>query len=223
MTEVDGGLYDVRFSDDDRNRKASVWQALVARFFQPWVSTDGVVLDLGCGFGEFSNNIRAARRIAVDVSGEAASHLDPDIEFRAGDISDLGWIEDATVDAVFTSNVLEHLQDRDHVVGAIREARRVLKPGGVFIAMGPNIRFLPGTYWDFWDHVVPISDRSITELLGTLGFEIVTLIPRFLPYTTKGKLPVSGVLVSIYLKLRILWPLFGRQFLVRARKPAAQR
>ena len=213
------GLYDVRFSPGERDRKAGVWNVLVAHAFQPWIPAGGVVLDLGCGFGEFSNNVVADRRIAVDVSEESAAFLDPEIDFRAGDIGAIPWVADNSVDAVFTSNVLEHLSDRDHVVRAVREARRVLRSGGVFIAMGPNIRYLAGPYWDFWDHVVPISDRSICELLEMLQFEIVDAVPRFLPYTTKGRLPASGFMLSLYLRMRILWPFFGRQFLVRARKP----
>jgi dolichol-phosphate mannosyltransferase len=212
-------LYDVRFSSAERDRKAGVWSVLVARAFQPWIPAGAVVLDLGCGFGEFSNNVVAARRLAVDVSDESASHLDEGVEFRAGDIGDVSWVADQSVDVVFTSNVLEHLSDRDHVVRAVSEARRVLKPGGVFIAMGPNIRFLAGPYWDFWDHIVPISDRSISELLEMLHFEVLDVVPRFLPYTTKGRLPASGRLLGLYLRLKPLWPLFGRQFLVRARRP----
>jgi len=212
------GLYDVRFSTDERDQKVGVWRVLVDRALQPWIREDSVVLDLGCGFGEFSNNVKAGRRIAVDASEESAEYLEAGIEFRAGDIGDISWVADESVDVVFTSNVLEHLSDREHVVRAVSEARRALKPGGVFIAMGPNIRFLPGLYWDFWDHIVPISDRSICELLEMLHFEVLDVVPRFLPYTTKGRLPTSGGLLALYLSLKPIWPLLGRQFLVRARK-----
>src|ERR1700679_242988 len=37
-----------------RNR---VWQVLTREFFSRWVAPDAVVLDLGCGYGEFINNI----------------------------------------------------------------------------------------------------------------------------------------------------------------------
>jgi len=119
---------------------------------------------------------------------------------------------------VFTSNLLEHLAGKHEVQQLLEESRRVLKPGGQFIALGPNVRFLPGAYWDFWDHVVPLSERSLAEILQALDFEIVETVPKFLPYTTRSALPQSAWLVALYLKIRPAWRLLGRQFLVRARK-----
>ena len=84
------------------------------------------------------------------------------------------------------------------------------------IALGPNIKFLPGEYWDFWDHVVPITDRSLCELLRKLDFQIVKCVPRFLPYTTRGRMPQASVLVYMYLRLPFAWRFLGGQFLIRA-------
>ena len=116
----------------------------------------------------------------------------PGIEFHAGEATDLGFLADESVNVVFTSNLLEHLDGKREVERVLKEARRVLKPGGHFIAMGPNLRFLPGQYWDFWDHTVPITDRSLVEILLNLGYEIVDCIPKFLPYTTCGTLPKAA-------------------------------
>jgi dolichol-phosphate mannosyltransferase len=123
---------------------------------------------------------------------------------------------------VFTSNLLEHLQSKAEVERTIAEAHRVLKPGGHFIAMGPNIRFVHGNYWDFWDHAVPISDRSLIELLAIHHLEIVDTYDRFLPYTSSSPLPQAPILVRMYLRSRMAWPLFGKQFLIRARKSRAE-
>ena len=211
-------LYNLRFDRASVTRKARLWEVIVRRFFQRWVGPDDVVLDLGCGYGEFINNIRCRRRLAVDLNPDSAGFLDQDVEYHRTSVCDLAFLGDASVDVVFTSNLMEHLPDKPAVVRMLSESCRVLKPGGHFVAMGPNIRLLPGTYWDFWDHIVPISDRSLAEVLTTLGFQVVTCLPRFLPYTTCSSLPQSPWLVRLYLALPMFWPLFGRQFLLRARK-----
>ncbi|OBA76663.1 glycosyl transferase [Mycobacterium sp. 1554424.7] len=212
-------LYRNRFGHARESRSA-IWAVLVRDFFQAWVRRCDTVVDLGCGYGEFLNQIKAARRIGVDLNPDSASMLEPGVEYRQGRADDLGFLDDASVDVVFTSNLLEHLQSKQEVEQTIAEARRVLKPGGHLIAMGPNIRFVPGDYWDFWDHAVPISDRSLSELLVSCDFEIVDSYERFLPYTSSSPLPQAPVLVRLYLRSRPAWRILGKQFVIRARKPA---
>lgn len=211
-------LYRNRFGHD-REPRAAIWRVLVQDFFQAWIRRSDTVLDLGCGYGEFLNSVSAARRIGVDLNPDSADVLDSDIEFHQARSDDLSFLDDESVDVVFSSNLLEHLQNKADVERTIAEIRRVLRPGGHFMALGPNIRFLAGDYWDFWDHAVPISDRSLIELLTLNKFEVVEVYDRFLPYTTKSPLPRAPLLVQVYLRTRLAWPVFGKQFLVRARKP----
>ena len=63
-----------------------------------------------------------------------------------------------------------------------------------------------------------ISDRSLTELLETSGFQVIDSHPQFLPYTTRSSLPQSPWLVRMYLKVPLAWRVLGAQFLIRARK-----
>jgi dolichol-phosphate mannosyltransferase len=214
-------LYRNRFGDASESRSA-IWAVIVHDFFQTWINRSDTVLDLGCGYGEFLNHVNAARRIGVDLNPESADMLDPGIEFHEGRADNLAFLEDNSVDVVFTSNLLEHLESKAEIERTIAEAWRVLKPGGHFIAMGPNVRFLPGDYWDFWDHMVPISDRSLIEVLKMQRFEVMETHDRFLPYTTRSPLPQAPVLVRLYLRSRMAWPILGKQFVVRARKPRPQ-
>jgi dolichol-phosphate mannosyltransferase len=214
-------LYRNRFGHYRESRSA-IWAVLVHDFFQAWVRRSDTVVDLGCGYGEFLNHLSAARRIGVDLNPDSAGMLEPGVEFHEGRAGDLRFLADNSVDVVFTSNLLEHLQSKAEVERTIAEARRVLKPGGHFIAMGPNIRFAHGEYWDFWDHAVPISDRSLIELLAIHDLEIVETYDRFLPYTTSSPLPQAPILVRMYLRSRLAWPIFGKQFVIRARKPRAE-
>jgi dolichol-phosphate mannosyltransferase len=211
-------IYARRFGAEDRREKSAIWKVVVEDKLQAWVAPSDAVLDIGCGFGEFLNHVRCARRVGVDLNPESASALDPGVEFYSAEASKLPMIADGSIDVVFTSNFMEHLPGKSAVEQMIAEVRRVLVAGGSFIALGPNVRFIPGSYWDFWDHYVPISDRSLTELLETSGFEVTDCHPRFLPYTTRSSLPKSPWLVRAYLRLPIAWRLLGAQFLVRARK-----
>ncbi|BBZ44570.1 glycosyltransferase [Mycobacterium parmense] len=212
-------LYRNRFGHTVESRSA-IWAVLVRDFFQAWIRRSDTVVDLGCGYGEFLNHVSAARRIGVDLNPDSAAMLGAGIEFHRGRADDLSFLDDDSVDVVFTSNLLEHLDGKAEVERTIAEAVRVLKPGGHLIAMGPNIRFVPGNYWDFWDHTVPISDRSLVELLKFNDFEIVDDVDRFLPYTSSSPLPQAPILVRTYLRTRAAWPIFGKQFVIRARKPA---
>lgn len=212
-------LYRHRFSANELPAKNAIWQVLCKHYFQRHVDADQhVVLDLACGYGEFINNIRARRKIAVDLNPDSPGVLAADVTFHAVAANELSPIHDASVDVVFTSNFFEHLPDKTVLREVLGEIHRVLRPGGKLIAMGPNIRHLPGAYWDFIDHHLPLSERSLVEALLLADLHPVEVVDRFLPYTTQSRLPQAAWLVRMYLALPLAWRLLGKQFLVVARK-----
>jgi ubiquinone/menaquinone biosynthesis C-methylase UbiE len=208
--------YSLRFSAQQQYRNA-VWKILTAEFFQKFIPPDSTVLDLGSGWGEFINNIRAAKKYGMDLNPEGRARLAADVEFLEQDCSKEWQVGENSLDFVFTSNFFEHLRTKDDLRRTLAEARRCLKPDGKIICMGPNIKYLPGLYWDFWDHYLPLTELSLQEGLELLGFEVETCIARFLPYTmARGPQPPLS-LVHWYLKAPALWRIRGRQFLVVAR------
>lgn len=219
MNEADtlSQQYQRRFSDQAEYRNG-VWQAIIRHVLAPHLSSAASVLDVGCGWGEFINNVDIRNRQAMDLNPDTASHLTDPVEFLQQDCATTWPLADNSLDIVFSSNFLEHLPDKKHVEDTISEIVRCLKPGGKCILIGPNIRFLPGAYWDFWDHHVAISDHSMVEALELKGLQIEQSIPRFLPYTmSEGRNPPL-LLVNLFLRLPVLWPLFGKQFLIIAQK-----
>ena len=121
-------------------------------------------------------------------------------------------------DVVFTSNFLEHLPDKKSLDRLLDQVMLTLKLGGRFLILGPNLRYLSGQYWDFYDHHLALTHLSLSEALKLKGFTIDVCINRFLPYTTQGALPTHPNLLWLYLKLPFVWRLLGKQFFIVARK-----
>jgi SAM-dependent methyltransferase len=210
--------YRHRFCSTESYRN-EVWSRLVAEFFQAFVPEQSEILDLGCGYGEFVNQIKARTKYAMDLNPDAAARLNGDVRFFLHDCS-LDWpLNSDSLDIVFTSNFFEHLTSKPVLSMVIEKIVRCLRSGGRLICLGPNVRYLSNRYWDFWDHHIPLSDRSLQELLEIKGLRILRVWKKFLPFTMSEGFRPPSVFVSLYLKLPCLWPIFGRQFLIIAEKP----
>lgn len=118
-----------------------------------------VIADLGAGEGTFSQLLaqRAQRVIAVDNSEKmvefgaelARKHGVKNLEYRAGDLEALP-VEDASVDVAFFSQSLHHAQ---HPPRAVKEAWRILKPGGRIVVLDllrHNFEQAREMYADVW-------------------------------------------------------------------------
>ena len=210
-------IYSARFADtiEYRNR---VWKVL-APFFSRWFPKTGCILDLGAGYCEFVNNAPASIKFAMDLNPDVRRQAGPGVTVLEQDCSEPWPISEAQLDAVFTSNFLEHLPDKSAVSAVLSHAFRALKPGGRFIAMGPNIKYVGGAYWDFYDHYVPLTELSLAEALSTYKFEILENRARFLPYTMSRGMKYPVWTLRLYLRLPSVWWLFGKQFLVVAQRP----
>ena len=115
----------------------------------------------------------------------------------------------------------EHLPDKAALGRTLDEALRCLAPGGRIIALGPNIKYLPGKHWEFWDHHIPLTENSLGEALITRGYTLELRLDRFLPYTMVNQARYPMFFLRTYLKLPLAWRFFGKQFLVIGRKPLA--
>lgn len=212
-------IYRKRFDERDLENKRVLWQVLVRDFFQQYVDASGTVLDLGAGNCEFINEVRAARRIAVDLNPATAGFAAPGVEVVLTRSDAMEVLADESVDTVFTSNFFEHLPTKADLLATLAECHRVTRPGGRIVVLMPNIRHLTGRYWDYLDHHLPLTHLSVGEALELSGYEVEESLSRFLPYTVKdAKFPVRPVMVRAYLRIRPAWRLLGRQMLVVARR-----
>ena len=207
-------MYRRRFGKDVGFRQ-KMYQVLCADFFQKYIPEDATVLEIGAGYCELINNIRAMKKIALDLNPDIKKFAGDDVEAVIASSTDMKLIKNESIDAVFANNFFEHLSKED-IVKTIREVNRVLKRGGKFIILQPNIRFCFKDYWMFFDHITPLDDRSLSEILEINGFKVVECKPKFLPYTTKSKLPKSIFLLKLYLHQLLLQP-----FILRTKKISA--
>jgi SAM-dependent methyltransferase len=211
-------LYRHRFAGEAERRRG-LWEALCRGFFDRYVQPTDVLVDLGAGSCEFLNASRARRKVAVDPNPDTAAAADPGVEVVPCRARDLPASLDGAADVVFLSNFLEHLDSREEVLEVLAAARRCLRPGGLLLVLGPNIRYAYHVYWDFFDHKIALSDRSVVEALRMTAFDIVEIRPRFLPFTSKSRLPAWRWLVRLYLLLPPVQALVGGQMLVVGRRP----
>jgi ubiquinone/menaquinone biosynthesis C-methylase UbiE len=141
-SRIDAGQegYALGYSSEAQNqylgqRTASDWIPFLLPYLRPGLD----VLDCGCGPGSITVDV--AQRVApglvvgIDVDAaqvERARRLARErgitnIRFEVGTVYELPF-PDATFDAAYANNVLNHLADP---LSVLREMRRVLKAGGV--------------------------------------------------------------------------------------------
>lgn len=212
-------LYRRRFDERDLREMAVVWRVLVRHFFQRRIDPGATVLDVGAGACLFINEVRAARRIALDANPDLARRAASGIETLLSDDLTLAPVADASIDVVFISNFLEHLPDHVAILQLLGAVDRVLRPGGSVMVLQPNFRLEPRRYFDFIDHRMALTDASLVEALEVAGFTIAERRVRFLPFTSKSRLPKWEWTVALYLWLRPVQWLLGKQTYVRAVKP----
>lgn len=211
-------LYRERFSDRERKMRDSLWKVLCQDFLQKYIPDKAVVLDMAAGYCNFINNIKAQTKYAVDINQETKYFANHDVSVIISSCTNLPDDLKGKIDVVFAGCLLEHLSSKDEIFKMFLEVKRILKPEGKFLILNPNIRLSTTDYWDYFDHLTAVSDRSVAEGLRLAGFKIEKVIPGFVPNTIKDHLPKSSFLVRIYLRLPFLFPLFGRQMFIVAIK-----
>jgi 2-polyprenyl-6-hydroxyphenyl methylase/3-demethylubiquinone-9 3-methyltransferase len=165
----------------------------------------GTLLEIGCGTAAhllaladgFDHAIGTDASVAMVEAGRRQVELTRpggSISIRVDPAERLATIADVSVDAVICVGVLEHIPDKERVIGQIR---RVLTPGGRFVCLTPNA----GYCW--YRHLAPIlsqdvrhlsTDRFLTlaelkSLLGAAGLELIGC--RFWTFVPSGDLPAG--------------------------------
>ena len=168
--------------------------------------TPGPLLDIGCSVGY---TLQAARALGLEATGSDLSHYAIETcrgqGFRAevGELSRLPF-QDGEFAVVTMKHVLEHTPDPR---SALREVRRVLRPGGgVFIAIphagyhkavrDPQASryYLPAAHGR--EHFVYYTPTTLSRLLQEEGYRVVAVNPRLLHRSVSWPRRVAELLVA---------------------------
>ena len=117
------GYHETRFEYDPR--REVLWRSLYRFYFRRWISEEDCVLELGAGYGHFTNNVQARRRIALDVWSEMPAFLRPGVEGHVGGVTDLSFLREGSVDFVLASNLFEHISQAD--LSDVPIARQIIR------------------------------------------------------------------------------------------------
>jgi hypothetical protein len=211
VTEHAAAYFEARLPADPR--RAVLWRTLWRAYFRHLIADDHTVLDLGAGYCHFINAVRARHRIAVDQWPGYTAWAESGVDAHVGDLTDLAWLADDSVDFVLASNVFEHIPKAELSV-VLSRLRRKMTRAGKLCLIQPNYRYCSREYFDDYTHVTVFSHVSLADFLSAHGFRILDCRPRFLPLTVKSRLPVHPVLIRAYLACPIKPG--GKQMLILA-------
>jgi ubiquinone/menaquinone biosynthesis C-methylase UbiE len=186
------------------------------------------VADLGSGAGTIARHLgrRGAQVDSVDLSPNAVECCRrrcadlPDVRFHLGDAGDCPALPAAAFDCATCMDLIEHVGDAT-MLRVLREARRVLKPGGLLYVYSPNrlhwIERLKARGWLLRQDPSHTNVRAIAQVAGALqgeGFEIVRVA------RPPSMAPVVSLLERIWRHVPVVWTLAVYRVCIVARKPA---
>jgi SAM-dependent methyltransferase len=198
MTEsvkIDTAIYTGRYPYLKYRR--NVWKEIV-RYVQGDVPKVDTLIELGAGYCDFINQFPSRTKIGYELNPDMREFADVTVDLRIEDAVALRGIASNSVDLVFASNFLEHLDEPAHTL-LLPRLRDVLKPGGRLILIQPNYDRCRSHYFDDETHQTVFSDKSMRTFLDSYGLTVKKLIPGFLPFSLKSALPKWPFLVRLYL------------------------
>jgi SAM-dependent methyltransferase len=137
------------------------------------LGADAALVDVGAGTGGMLSRIAgSARCLGVEYAAAGVALCrSRGLRVVRGGLPQLP-LRDADFDVALSMDVFEHVEDD---AAAVREVRRVLRPGGRLIATVPALRWLWSEHDEALHHFRRYHRRDFDALLRDNGFEVVRL------------------------------------------------
>ncbi|OGO18307.1 MAG: hypothetical protein A2Z15_08735 [Chloroflexi bacterium RBG_16_50_11] len=183
---------------------AKLCKYIVDLYFKPEYTT---VLDVGCGRGE---HLKEFRNLGYQVKGvdlsKEAQELSPDIEIQLANVEkDALSYEDNGFDVVFNKSLIEHLSNPENFM---REAYRVLKPGGRLITMTPDWESIYKIFYEDYTHKTPFIENSLRDIHQIFGLKTIE-VKKFRQLPILWKYPF----LNIFSRIAYYFPRSNNKFI----------
>ncbi|MCK9582210.1 MAG: class I SAM-dependent methyltransferase [Endomicrobiales bacterium] len=142
-------------------------------------------LETGCGRGE---HLRHFKNLGLQVTGidlaQSTAQFSPDLDIKICDVEKEGIsFPDSSFDIVYSKSFIEHLYYPEKFV---KEAFRVLKPGGIFLTLVPDWEANYKIYFDDYSHRTPFTNYALEDIYKIYGFSEINVYKfRQLPIVWK--------------------------------------
>jgi len=162
---------DIIYPNDEHNTyPRKLIQYLYTRFMKDNLKhgAQRKILDIGCCTGAALKMFAEHEDLdlyGVDIRDE---NIDG-ITFKTCNIENEALpFPDNTFDFIYNKSVLEHVMNTDQF---LKESRRVLKPGGMFIGLTPDWGSQQYNFWDDYTHVKPFTRKGLRDALKIHDFD----------------------------------------------------
>jgi len=131
-----------------------------------------MVLDLGCGRGEFLMGfVHCGLKVYGVDQSLVANSICPEAEISQSDLENEPLpYKSGSFDVVFSKSFLEHFYYPEKLV---QEIYRILKPGGIAITMVPDWESVYKIFYEDYTHRTPFTITSLRDILIINGFDNV--------------------------------------------------